>query len=56
MSANVQIPAITAAIHDAIGVWVTQFPATPEMIFKALRSKKSAAGLIERRFFQECGT
>jgi CO/xanthine dehydrogenase Mo-binding subunit len=42
MSANVQIPAITAAIHDAIGVWITQFPATPEMILKALESKQAA--------------
>jgi CO/xanthine dehydrogenase Mo-binding subunit len=42
MSANVQIPAITAAIHDAIGVWITQFPTTPEMILKALESKQAA--------------
>jgi len=40
MSANAPIPAITAAIHDAIGVWITQFPITPEMILKALESKQ----------------
>ncbi|MGO8989351.1 MAG: xanthine dehydrogenase family protein molybdopterin-binding subunit [bacterium] len=41
MSANAPIPAITAAIHDAIGVWITQFPITPEMILKALESKQA---------------
>jgi CO/xanthine dehydrogenase Mo-binding subunit len=40
MSANAQIPAITAAIHDALGVWITEFPTTPEMILKALETKK----------------
>ena len=39
MSSNAQIPAITAAIHDAIGVWITEFPTTPEMILKALEKK-----------------
>lgn len=29
-------PAIAAAIHDAIGVWVDEFPFTPERILKAL--------------------
>jgi len=44
MTANVQIPAITAAIHDAIGVWITQFPITPELILKALDSKRTPGG------------
>jgi len=35
-STNVPIPAIITAIHDAVGVWITQFPATPETILKAL--------------------
>jgi CO/xanthine dehydrogenase Mo-binding subunit len=39
MSANAQIPAVTAAIHDAIGVWITEFPTTPELILKALEEK-----------------
>ena len=30
------IAAILSAIHDAIGVWITDFPATPEMILQAL--------------------
>jgi len=40
MSANAQIPAITSAIHDAIGVWITEWPITPEAILKALAPKK----------------
>ena len=39
-STNVPIPAIIAAIHDAVGVWVTQFPATPEAVLKALEAKQ----------------
>jgi CO/xanthine dehydrogenase Mo-binding subunit len=44
MTANVQIPAITMAIQDAIGVWITQFPITPELILKALESTKTPGG------------
>jgi CO/xanthine dehydrogenase Mo-binding subunit len=29
-------PAIAAAIHDAIGVWIDEFPYTPERILRAL--------------------
>ena len=29
-------PAIAAAIHDAIGVWISEFPFTPERILRAL--------------------
>ncbi|NWF64202.1 MAG: xanthine dehydrogenase family protein [Chloroflexi bacterium] len=29
-------PAIAAAIHDAIGVWLNEFPFTPERVLKAL--------------------
>jgi CO/xanthine dehydrogenase Mo-binding subunit len=47
MTANVQIPAITAAIHDAIGVWITQFPITPELILRALESKKVPGGITD---------
>lgn len=39
-STNVPIPAIIAAIHDAVGVWITQFPATPETILKALEERQ----------------
>lgn len=30
-------PAITAAIHDATGVWIDEFPLTPERVLRALR-------------------
>jgi CO/xanthine dehydrogenase Mo-binding subunit len=40
MSANAQIPAITAAIHDAVGVWINEFPLTPEVVLRALESNK----------------
>jgi CO/xanthine dehydrogenase Mo-binding subunit len=39
MSANAQIPAITSAIHDALGVWITEWPITPETVLRALASK-----------------
>jgi len=30
-------PAIAAAIHDAVGVWVTEQPMTPERVLRAIR-------------------
>jgi len=39
MSANAQIPAITSAIHDAVGEWITEWPITPEAVLRALASK-----------------
>lgn len=39
-STNVPLPAIVAAIHDAVGVWITQFPATPEVILRALEEQQ----------------
>lgn len=42
MSSNATLPAITAAIHDAIGVWITELPTTPEMILKALETKEDS--------------
>ncbi|OGO29244.1 MAG: hypothetical protein A2W33_02090, partial [Chloroflexi bacterium RBG_16_52_11] len=35
MTANSQAPAIINAIYDAIGVWITDLPATPEKILRA---------------------
>ena len=32
-------PAIAAAIHDAVGVWVTEQPMTPERVLKAIRGR-----------------
>ena len=34
------VPAIAAAIHDATGVWIDEFPFTPERVFTALKSRK----------------
>jgi CO/xanthine dehydrogenase Mo-binding subunit len=36
MTANTQAPAIINAIHDAIGVWITDLPATAEKVLRAL--------------------
>ncbi len=37
MTGNVPAPAIVNAIHDAIGVWIDELPATPERILRALQ-------------------
>ncbi len=36
MTANSPIPAIVNAIHDALGVWITELPVTPEKVLRAL--------------------
>ncbi|HSR47819.1 MAG TPA: molybdopterin cofactor-binding domain-containing protein [Anaerolineales bacterium] len=36
MTANSQAPAIINAIHDAVGVWITDLPATSEKVLRAL--------------------
>jgi len=36
MTANAPSPAIVNAVHDAIGVWITELPITPEVILRAL--------------------
>ena len=33
------VPAITAAIHAAAGVWVDSLPASPERVLAALESQ-----------------
>lgn len=38
-STNTPPPAIMDAIHDAIGVWIDEYPATPEVILRALEEK-----------------
>jgi CO/xanthine dehydrogenase Mo-binding subunit len=48
MANNAQPPAIAAAIHDAIGVWVTEMPATPEHVLKALEMKQSGEAEARR--------
>ncbi len=40
MTANTEAPAIINAIHDAVGVWITDLPATPEKVLRALEEKE----------------
>jgi len=35
-------PAIVNALHDAIGVWITDLPITPEKVLRALDAKEAA--------------
>jgi CO/xanthine dehydrogenase Mo-binding subunit len=39
MANNAQPAAIISAIHDAVGVWVTECPATPERVLRALDAR-----------------
>ncbi len=39
MANNGQPPAIATAVYDAIGVWVTELPITPERVLRALEAK-----------------
>lgn len=43
MTANPPIPAIVNAIHDAVGVWITDLPVTPEKLLRALEEKEGAS-------------
>jgi CO/xanthine dehydrogenase Mo-binding subunit len=43
MTANCPAPAIVNAVHDAIGVWITQLPASPERVLRALEEKSGAS-------------
>jgi len=38
MTASAPPPAILSAIHDAIGFWITDYPATPELVLRALET------------------
>jgi CO/xanthine dehydrogenase Mo-binding subunit len=46
MTANSPIPAIVNAIYDAVGVWITDLPVTPEKVLRALdeKAEREAAG------------
>ncbi len=45
MTANSPIPAIVNAIHDAIGVWITDLPVTPEKVLRALVEREGRRAL-----------
>lgn len=40
MTANSQAPAIVNAIYDAIGVWITDLPATSEKVLRAMAAQQ----------------
>ena len=44
MANNAQPPAIAAAVYDAVGVWVTELPITPEKVLRALDAKAGGTG------------
>jgi CO/xanthine dehydrogenase Mo-binding subunit len=39
MTANSPLPAIVNAIYDAVGVWITELPVTPEKVLRALEER-----------------
>jgi len=39
MTANPPAPAIVNAVHDAVGVWITDLPLTPERVLRALEAQ-----------------
>lgn len=43
MTANSPLPAIVNAIYDAVGVWITDLPVTPEKVLRALEEKQGKA-------------
>jgi CO/xanthine dehydrogenase Mo-binding subunit len=53
MANNAQPPAIASAIHDAVGVWVTEMPATPERILRALEARKEPRREGKRVIFDD---
>ena len=42
MTANSQAPAIVNAIYDAVGIWVTDLPATSEKVLRLLEEQEAA--------------
>jgi CO/xanthine dehydrogenase Mo-binding subunit len=53
MANNAQPAAIAAAIHDAVGVWVTEYPATPERVLRAIQAKAPPRREGKRVIFDE---
>jgi CO/xanthine dehydrogenase Mo-binding subunit len=53
MANNAQPPAITNAIHDAVGVWVTEMPATPERVLAAIQEQREPRRDGKRVVFDE---
>jgi CO/xanthine dehydrogenase Mo-binding subunit len=53
MANNAQPPAIANAIFDAVGVWVTDMPATPDRVLEAIQAKREARRDGKRVVFDE---
>ena len=53
MANNPQPPAIAAAVHDAVGVWITELPITPERVLRALEAKAEPRRDGKRVIFDE---
>jgi CO/xanthine dehydrogenase Mo-binding subunit len=53
MANNPQPPAIAAAVHDAVGVWITELPITPEKVLRALAEKREPRREGKRVIFDE---
>jgi CO/xanthine dehydrogenase Mo-binding subunit len=53
MANNAQPPAIANAIHDAIGVWITEMPATPERVLAAIEEQREPRREGKRVVFDE---
>jgi CO/xanthine dehydrogenase Mo-binding subunit len=53
MANNAQPAAIAAAIHDAVGVWVTEYPATPERVLRAIQANAQPRREGKRLIFDE---
>jgi CO/xanthine dehydrogenase Mo-binding subunit len=53
MANNAQPAAIAAAIHDAVGVWVTEYPATPERVLRAIQANAQPRREGKRVIFDE---
>ena len=53
MANNAQPPAIANAIFDAVGVWVTEMPATPDRVLEALDAKREPRRDGKRVIFDE---
>ena len=49
MANNAQPPAIANAIYDAVGVWITEMPATPDRVLAALDGEARAAARRQAR-------
>jgi CO/xanthine dehydrogenase Mo-binding subunit len=53
MANNAQPAAIAAAVHDAVGVWVTECPITPERVLRALEERREPRREGKRVIFDD---